>query len=301
MSSSGERFLGGDASELDLVARLLRGDAAAWRTMVHRYQGRMTAYARLRLGDNASHEDVVQETFISVLQSLSSFRGQCSLETWMFALLRRRIADRFRRDGCPAVISVCDLDPDCARVSKSSLDRLVIEDQIGDAATALRVAIENLSSRMRSGKRFHELMIAEGVFFAAAKNRRIAEWTGIAATEIASRKTRFLDQIRREIRQQSDADQAGPLLRDSLDDLPDDLIRQVWQATRPTCPKRSVLGKYVLGLLPDDWHAYVRFHVEHIRCVACVCSVQEFESVHSSATDVGDSLFRSTINFLHRT
>ena len=298
MSSGGEPIAMGDASEIDLVARLRRGEAAAWRTMVHRYQGRLSAYARLRIGDNASHEDVVQETFISVLQSLSSFRGQCTLETWMFAVLRCRIADRFRRGIGDQRVSVCDLDPDSVHASENSLDRLVIDDQIGSAASALRVAIEKVSSRMRSGRRFDDLMIAEGAFFAAAKNRRIAEWTGIPAAEIASRKTRILDQIKRNIEQNQHADDPNPFEPESL---PDDLIRQVWQATRPTCPKRSVLGKYVLGLLPDDWHAYVHFHAHHIRCFACVCSVEEFEGVSTSSQDMSDSLFRSTINFFRRT
>lgn len=286
-----------DAGEIDLVARLRHGEAAAWRTMVHRYQGRLSAYARLRIGDNASHEDVVQETFISVLQSLESFRGQCTLETWMFAMLRCRIADRYRRSIGNRLVSVCDLDPDAVHTSDASMDQLVIKDQIGNAASALRRAIENVSARMRVGKRFDDLMIAEGAFFAAAKNRHIAEWTGISGPDIASRKTRILDQIRREIAQSDLGDDAEPF---SPDSLPDDLIRQVWQATRPTCPKRSVLGKYVLGLLPDDWHAYVHFHVHHIRCFACDCSVQEFEGVSTSSQDVSDSLFRSTINFLHR-
>lgn len=42
-------------------------------------------------------EDLVQDTWSSALRSAPSFEGRSSLRTWVISILRRRIADRYRR------------------------------------------------------------------------------------------------------------------------------------------------------------------------------------------------------------
>src|SRR5688572_33257006 len=54
------------------------------------------AYRAVRQREEA--EDLVQDTWISALRTVPSFEGRSSLRTWLVSILRRRIADRFRRD-----------------------------------------------------------------------------------------------------------------------------------------------------------------------------------------------------------
>ena len=81
-------------SEIDqqLLSGVRSGNSDAWAEIVSQFQGRLLAFARRRLKQSADAEDVVQETFLSLLKSLETFRGESSLETWLFQLLRRRIA-----------------------------------------------------------------------------------------------------------------------------------------------------------------------------------------------------------------
>jgi RNA polymerase sigma-70 factor (ECF subfamily) len=74
-------------SEIDsqLLSRVRSGNGSDWEELVSQFQGRLLAFARRRLGQNADAEDAVQETFLSLLKSLSSFRGDASLETWLFS------------------------------------------------------------------------------------------------------------------------------------------------------------------------------------------------------------------------
>jgi RNA polymerase sigma-70 factor (ECF subfamily) len=44
-------------------------------------------------------EDIACEVFVAVPQSLSSFRGEASLFTWLVGIARRKIADHLRRVG----------------------------------------------------------------------------------------------------------------------------------------------------------------------------------------------------------
>src|SRR5439155_18580810 len=44
----------------------------------------------------ADAEDFVQDTFLRFLRGLDSYRGEASIETYLFLLLRRRIIDAVR-------------------------------------------------------------------------------------------------------------------------------------------------------------------------------------------------------------
>ena len=78
------------ATDADLVAQLQAGSEAAFRTLVARYQDRVyrTALALLRSPEEA--EDVAQEVFVEVYQTIGRFRGDASLSTWLYRLATSR-------------------------------------------------------------------------------------------------------------------------------------------------------------------------------------------------------------------
>ncbi|WP_165222063.1 sigma-70 family RNA polymerase sigma factor [Aquisphaera insulae] len=66
-------------------------------------------FARGRVGRREAAEDLVQETFLAAIQSADRFRGEASVRTWLIGILRRKIADLYRRDRSAATIEA-DLD-----------------------------------------------------------------------------------------------------------------------------------------------------------------------------------------------
>jgi RNA polymerase sigma-70 factor (ECF subfamily) len=54
-------------------------------------------YARPRLRDRHITEEVLQETFLAALKSVGKFCGDSSPRTWLVGLLRRKIADHYRK------------------------------------------------------------------------------------------------------------------------------------------------------------------------------------------------------------
>jgi RNA polymerase sigma-70 factor (ECF subfamily) len=54
-------------------------------------------YARSRVGKTDLAEDLVQETFVSALQSRGRFAGRSTVRTWLLSILRRKIVDHYRR------------------------------------------------------------------------------------------------------------------------------------------------------------------------------------------------------------
>ena len=59
----------------------------------------MLRFARLQLRNPETAEDLVQEAIEAALKHSTTFSGQSSLKTWVFAILRNRIIDHLRRSS----------------------------------------------------------------------------------------------------------------------------------------------------------------------------------------------------------
>lgn len=57
----------------------------------------MRRFAMLQLRNREEAEDAVQEALIGALKNAGSFRGQAALRTWIFAILRNKLADIHRQ------------------------------------------------------------------------------------------------------------------------------------------------------------------------------------------------------------
>ncbi len=71
---------------------------------VDEYADAMFRYARIRINDREAARDLVQETFLSGLQNIGSFKGESSEKTWLYAILKNKIVDHYRkfaRDASP--------------------------------------------------------------------------------------------------------------------------------------------------------------------------------------------------------
>lgn len=54
-------------------------------------------YAWSRVQSKELAEDLVQDTFVSALNSLRSFRGESKIRTWLLAILKRKVVDHYRK------------------------------------------------------------------------------------------------------------------------------------------------------------------------------------------------------------
>jgi RNA polymerase sigma-70 factor, ECF subfamily len=81
------------AEEGGLVQALLAGDESAFMGLVERYGPVMLRIARTYAGSSSVAEEVVQEAWLGVIQSLPRFEGRSSLKTWVLRILKN-IASR---------------------------------------------------------------------------------------------------------------------------------------------------------------------------------------------------------------
>jgi len=80
-----------------LIERSRRGDAAAFDTLVRRYEKSLynTAYRLTGSYDDAS--DLAQEAFVRAWNNLRSFRGDASFSTWLYRIVTNAFLDERKR------------------------------------------------------------------------------------------------------------------------------------------------------------------------------------------------------------
>jgi RNA polymerase sigma-70 factor, ECF subfamily len=83
----------------DLVQRLRDGDESAFVELIDRYGATMLRVAQMYVRDRATAEEVVQETWLAVLNGIDRFEERSSLKTWLFRILTNRAKTRGERDG----------------------------------------------------------------------------------------------------------------------------------------------------------------------------------------------------------
>jgi hypothetical protein len=91
----------------DLLDQLKAGDASASRTLVRQHYRTMIGLAHNFVGNRATAEEVVQETWLAVIAGLSSFDGRSTLKNWIFGIPVNLARSRTRRDR--RTISFTDL------------------------------------------------------------------------------------------------------------------------------------------------------------------------------------------------
>lgn len=82
--------------EADLIAACVRGDEQAQRLLFRREYPRVKATVYRLIGDVRDVDDLIQETFIAVFRSLSAFRGDAKLSTWIDKIAVRQTFHHIR-------------------------------------------------------------------------------------------------------------------------------------------------------------------------------------------------------------
>lgn len=86
-----------DASDLALMARVARGDEAAYRLLSRRHVPAMLGLARRILGNAADAEDVAQEAMLRVWTHAPRWQPLAQFRTWLTRVVVNLCLDRKRR------------------------------------------------------------------------------------------------------------------------------------------------------------------------------------------------------------
>ena len=85
-------------NESELIQRLIDGEENAFREVVGAHQANMLYVARSIIGD-AIADEVVQESWVSILKALPKFEGRSSLKTWILRIVTNAALTRLRKES----------------------------------------------------------------------------------------------------------------------------------------------------------------------------------------------------------
>lgn len=85
-------------AEDQLIARLRRGDEGAFDELVNQHHGALIRMAMGYVADREVAEEVVQDTWMAMIESLHRFEGRSSLRTWIFGIMIHKAKDRGVRE-----------------------------------------------------------------------------------------------------------------------------------------------------------------------------------------------------------
>jgi RNA polymerase sigma-70 factor (ECF subfamily) len=88
-----------DHPEQRLIARLRAGDEAAFAELVDRYHQSLIRLAMSYVSSRAVAEEVVQETWLAVVQGIDRFAGRSSLKTWLYSIVMNLARRRGQREA----------------------------------------------------------------------------------------------------------------------------------------------------------------------------------------------------------
>ena len=71
----------------ELIERVKKGESSAFRELVERYKRQAYYVAFDFMGSHEDAEDISQEAFIKVYQSIRSFRGEAQFSTWLHRIV----------------------------------------------------------------------------------------------------------------------------------------------------------------------------------------------------------------------
>jgi len=141
-----------EETDAALVARCQRGDAAAWRVLVQRYQRLVYAVARRAGMDEHGAADVFQVVFTRLVEHLPRLREADKLQAWIVTTAKREVLAHWRR-GKRTVSMTGDTEGGDPAAAFDVADGAAIpEDMLADLQQVhrLRLALERMDERCRT-------------------------------------------------------------------------------------------------------------------------------------------------------
>ena len=100
-----------ELSDSDIVARVLRGDPQAFRTLVERHQDRLFDLAFRMTGHRQEAEDIVQTAFLKMYSKLGKYDTGWKFSNWAYSVTLNATRDACRRKSLLRFLSL-DVSPD---------------------------------------------------------------------------------------------------------------------------------------------------------------------------------------------
>jgi len=139
-----------EQTEAELIAAVLKGNAASFEPLVKKYSPRVFATARRYARRESEIEDIAQEVWLKAFGKLKSFRGEAPFEHWLMRLTVRTCYDFLRRHQRNRESAFSDL----TEPENDWLERFVTQPEVvSENADAARLLVARVLERLSPSAR----------------------------------------------------------------------------------------------------------------------------------------------------
>lgn len=122
-------------TDYELIERFINGDQSSIEKLIRTHKGKVYGYISMYIRDQALAEDIFQDTFLKVIQSLRSGRYQDNgrFLSWVMRIAHNLIIDHFRREKQMNVISNDNYESDLfnsRKLSDANVEEVIVKRQI---------------------------------------------------------------------------------------------------------------------------------------------------------------------------
>ncbi len=138
-------------NDQELVQAYIKGDQSAIEILINRHRSKVYTYILLTIKNQPLAEDLFQETFIKVIQSLrgGKYRDNGRFLSWVIRIAHNLIIDHFRKEKQMNSVSNDDSEVDLfnsKKLSDSNIEELIVNSQI---KAEIRTLINELPNDQR--------------------------------------------------------------------------------------------------------------------------------------------------------
>lgn len=170
-----------------LMERVARGDEAAFRILVERWERPVFAFLARMLGSREEAQDLAQETFLRVYGNAARYRGSGRFKSWLFRIAGNQARSRLRRRKVLSWVGLDSGREDLPSAEESAERRVEREDE----AARVRRAVSKLPARQREAVALREY---EGMSY-----QEIAEAMNTSASAVESLLHRAVTALRKDL------------------------------------------------------------------------------------------------------
>lgn len=122
-------------SDYELLTRFVKGDQSCFEKLIQRHKNKVFAYISLYIRDQSLVEDIFQDTFLKVIQSVKSGRysDNGKFLSWVMRIAHNLIIDHFRRLKQMNTISNDDYESDIfnsKQFAGENIEDVIVKKQI---------------------------------------------------------------------------------------------------------------------------------------------------------------------------
>jgi len=122
-------------TDYELILRFIKGEQSCFEQIINRHKNKVFAYISLYIRDQALAEDIFQDTFLKVIQSVKAgkYSDSGKFVSWIMRIAHNLIIDHFRRIKQMNTISNDNYESDLfnsKRFAEDSIEDDIIKRQI---------------------------------------------------------------------------------------------------------------------------------------------------------------------------